>query len=131
MTSFEGVTDKGRRVHNWNVPGSFNEKTGLFTIPANSLKFYFRPNAAHAQIIHPEIQLKHGEVKEFTFPTQFKYFNSRAYNAKHKEIMALLTQYGAVITGVNLNDIKLDRQLFYTHGNGSATFTLSVIVTKR
>lgn len=125
---FEGKTDKGRRVISRNIRYSYDKKTSTFIIPENSISFYLRPNAPHAHIIHPEIRLRNSELKEFTFPTTFRYFDSRSYNAKHKEILAMLTKYGAVITGVDLHDIKLDRQLFYIEETGTATFTISISI---
>jgi hypothetical protein len=83
-----------------------------YIIPANTLKCVRRIGSSMAQLQHPEIDLSKGPA---TFKCQsiFRWFDHQSYNAKRKELVNELVKWGAHVTGANLYNIKLDRELFY------------------
>lgn len=123
-----GVTNKGRQVYGPYVNGTYDAKTGVFTVKANSIKFQANPYAAKSpwtKVLHPELKLKNGEERQYTFMTQTRYFDSKAYRAKQEEVMgALIASQGGIATAIK--QVRLHRQPFRVHETGSLTFKLSI-----
>lgn len=110
----------GNRIHRgWDIQRTaYNHKdlARKQIISANSMKFYKVLDCSQAQLENPEIDLSAGSV-EFKCMSRMKRFDHEGYYRKCKKMAEELFKYEARINGlpgINWNDIKLDRELFYS-----------------
>lgn len=110
----------GNRIHRgWNIQRTAYNRKDLarkLIISASSMKFHKVLDCSQAQLENPEIDLRAGTV-EFKCMSRMKRFDHEGYHRKCKELAEELFKYGARINGlqgINWNDIKLDRELFYS-----------------
>jgi hypothetical protein len=92
-------------------------------IRANSLKYTRKCGSSMAQLQHPEIDLSNGPVT-VQCQSVFRWFDHWGYNAKRKELVDELAKWGAHVTGANLYNLKLDRELFYHTDIDTVTLTV-------